>query len=399
MLGEHLEELLSDPGCAEYVLPLLPAEAKACLLAVARLRRLLCDAALLLLADQGQHILDLRGCGDLLSDSGIRAAIRRMPDLRLADLTSCPVGADTLRALGEACPGLHVLRLGSPLTDASAGRLVAAQSPACASTLRLGTRWHPTIYASLPAARHGCVCRGLKDVLPVLEQRHAAPAADSWDALLEVEGDEQALLAAVAGGARLMQLHCLAWPNIPHRLAEHCRAACPMVALNPSEEQVVALRLMPACDPAVQLDAALLAGRARGTGAGASRGAAWMLLMHFVLSCTPYMHSACQTLPRLCLCACRRRGGGQRALAGGRQGAAQGANCAHSRKVSVGVSKPCPACERKDGAELAAGAAARAAAQQGRGADSPVGERVLTMPCRAAGRLPHVNKNSEINSQ
>lgn len=41
------------------------------------------------------------------------------------DLTSCPVSAATLRTLGECCPAVEVLRLGSPVTDASAGRWAA----------------------------------------------------------------------------------------------------------------------------------------------------------------------------------------------------------------------------------------------------------------------------------
>jgi hypothetical protein len=122
VLGEHLEELLRDPYCRHDVLPLLPASAKACLLAVARLRALLCDAALLALADEGQAVLDLAGAGAALSDVGIRQALRRMPHLRQVDLTSCPVGAATLRTLGECCPSLELLRLGSPVTDTSAGR-------------------------------------------------------------------------------------------------------------------------------------------------------------------------------------------------------------------------------------------------------------------------------------
>jgi hypothetical protein len=148
--------------------------------------------------------------------------VQRMPDLRHADLSSCHVSPSTLRTLGQACPALQVLRLGSPATDASAGA-------------------------------------GLRSILPVLEQRHTAPAADSWDALLEM-GDERALAAAVVGSGRLMQLQCLVWPNIPHRLAEYCRSACPKVALNPTPEQVANWRLPRECDPAAQLDAPLLGG-------------------------------------------------------------------------------------------------------------------------------------------
>ncbi|KAI7836644.1 hypothetical protein COHA_009529 [Chlorella ohadii] len=221
VLAEHLEDLLEDSYCCEHILPYLPSEAKACLLAVARLRRLLCDAALLLLADECQTTLDLHGCGEAVSSGGIEAALRRMPHLRQVDLTSCPVGAATLRVLGQCCPAVEQLRLGSRVTDETAGR-------------------------------------GLKDILPALEQRHQAPAAESWDTLLEVD-DAAQLTAAVAGAGRLMQLQCVHWPSVPFRLAEHCKTACPQVALNPSAEEVARRRLPAACDPAAELDAPRLA--------------------------------------------------------------------------------------------------------------------------------------------
>lgn len=272
VLGEHLEALLDDPEI-QLVLPLLPVEAKACLLAVARVRRMLSDAALLLLADEGQHTLDLHDSGSgTLSDAGIRAAIQRMPDLRQADLRSCPVGGDTLRALGRCCPHLSLLLLGSPVTDATAARLVGlataggaprAQLELVCCSIRQLLRGAAQLRRAPPCPEP---CRsGLRDVLPTMDQRHLAPAADSWDALLEVGDDAAALAAALAGGGRLMQLRCVAWPNMPHRLAERCRLSCPQLALNPSAEQVAALRLPRACDPGVQLDAPLLEGVAGST--------------------------------------------------------------------------------------------------------------------------------------
>lgn len=119
MLAEHLPDLLEDADCLRDVLPMLPSEAKACLLAVARVRRLLCDAALAALADEGHTVLDLHDCGDALSEGGICGALRRMPHLRCADLASCGVGGAALRTLAESCPALEVLRLGSPSTDGS----------------------------------------------------------------------------------------------------------------------------------------------------------------------------------------------------------------------------------------------------------------------------------------
>lgn len=125
VLGQHLDELIE---CGKDVLPLLPAPAKAALLAVARLRRLLSDAALALLADSEHTTLDLHGCGDLVTDAGVCAALRSMPHLRLVDLSTCAVGPASVRALGECCAAVEVLRLGSPVTDQSAGRCGAGHS-------------------------------------------------------------------------------------------------------------------------------------------------------------------------------------------------------------------------------------------------------------------------------
>ncbi len=118
MLAEHLEDLLEDPYCCEHILPYLPSEAKACLLAVARLRRLLCDAALLLLADECQTTLDLHGCGEAVSSGGIETALRRMPHLRQVGcelcgrpLLCCCAGATVYGVMGAdvgiamCCPG------------------------------------------------------------------------------------------------------------------------------------------------------------------------------------------------------------------------------------------------------------------------------------------------------
>ena len=151
---------------------------------------------------------------------------------------------------GRIC-GAHS---GSPLVPAFA---------ALATTCR-----HQSVACSHPP----CLpCRGLRDILPALEQRQQAPAAESWDALLEVD-DAAQLAAAVAGSGRLMQLQCVHWPNVPFRLAEHCKAACPKVALNPTAEEVARRRLPAACDPAVELDTPLLAGKGCWSGCGSACG-------------------------------------------------------------------------------------------------------------------------------
>lgn len=103
VLGEHLGYLLDDPECWEGVLPHLPAQVKACLLAVARLRRLLCDTALLLLADAEQTVLDLHGCGDRISDAAVQQALQRMPHLRQARRAAGGLQLLLAYAAGEGC--------------------------------------------------------------------------------------------------------------------------------------------------------------------------------------------------------------------------------------------------------------------------------------------------------
>ena len=167
----------------------------------------------------------------------------------------------------------------------------------------------------------------MRDILPVLDQRQQAPAADSWDSLLLVD-DAHALSAAVAGGGRLMQLQCLHWANIPYRLAEHCQAACPKVALNPSPEQAATWRLPAAAgDPGMPLDLDLLAGASLpATKRCMHRLACWTVEQRATdcpASLTP--PRAHRRHP------CRRVQ--QRALAAGNRGPSRGCRRAHCRAI------------------------------------------------------------------
>ena len=126
MLAEHLDDLLADEYCCQHILPYLPSEAKACLLAVARLRRLLCDAALLLLADECQTTLDLHSCGEAVSEDGIQAALRRMPHLRQVGVLAggqraavVLLGAAGARRAREG--GMHSFHTPSCMLDVSPG--------------------------------------------------------------------------------------------------------------------------------------------------------------------------------------------------------------------------------------------------------------------------------------
>ena len=219
VLGEYLEELIE---LGEEVLPRLPGELKASLLAVARLRRLLSDTALVLLAGDGD-ILDLHDAGASLSDAGIRAALCLMPQLRQADLRGCPVSPSTLRTLGEACTWVTILRLGGhDATDHAPGMGAA-----------------------------------LKAVLPGLD-KGAAAAVDSWEDQLEPR--------ALVGQGRLMHLQCLVWPRMPFKLQQYCGAACPAVVLNPTPADVRQQGLPPDFSPDCRLDTPLLNGELVGSG-------------------------------------------------------------------------------------------------------------------------------------
>lgn len=129
-LGQDIEELL-DVG--QEVLPLLPPDAKASLMAIARrqvgmwllrfllatssilivqyyLQRLLDDSALALLIDSSWTCLDLYGSN--VTDSGVQQALANTPQLLLLDLSGCKVSQQTIRKLGSWCPQLQVLRIG-----------------------------------------------------------------------------------------------------------------------------------------------------------------------------------------------------------------------------------------------------------------------------------------------
>ena len=160
-------------------------------------------------------------------------------------------------------------------------------------------------------------CSALRGLLPSLQQRQVAPAADEWDSLLllELHGGAGALASAVAGGGRCMQLRCLVWADISFRLGRRIQADCPVVMLNPMAEEVAAAasaggRLPPAYDPAFELDAPLLAG-----GGGCARVCVCVWgggTAHMRLSVFCRLHGS--LCPPCLLAACR--GGGELALDG-----------------------------------------------------------------------------------
>lgn len=216
VLALHLEELV---GCGEDVMPHLPADAKASLIAAARRRRRLTDAALLLLVDPDHASLTVRGAAPGVTGAGVLAAARkRGPAWRHLDLRGVPLRPRLLAALAEVCPGLEVLRFG--------GFYGVDEEEALAEAL-LG-------------------------VLPRLERTPAEGVADDWEAAAEAP--------AATGIGRFMHLKCVVWPEMPHETKRLCEAAAPAVAINPTSAAAVGRRLPPCCLADTDLDAAALAG-------------------------------------------------------------------------------------------------------------------------------------------
>eukprot|EP00887_Chlorella_sp_A99_P006538 scaffold3.g6538.t1 len=222
VLAEYLEELLEMEAAGEGALSLLPPQAKGPLLAAARARCLLTDAALLALADHYGEVLCLRGCGGL-SGAAIQQALLRMPHLQQVDVRGCDVGARQLRTLGQACSRVSLLRLGGPATDRAPG-----------------------------------VAAALRGVLPGLGGRDAPPA-DSWEALAgDAPSDGRGGDVGPAG--RLMGLQCIVWDGMPYALAQRLAVSCPAVVLNPSALDAAQHGWPPEFAPDWELDAALLQG-------------------------------------------------------------------------------------------------------------------------------------------
>ena len=70
LLAAHVDELIELAGEA---LRALPPDARHALLAVARRKGCLDDAALDALVDETATALDVSGCGDAVTDTGVRA--------------------------------------------------------------------------------------------------------------------------------------------------------------------------------------------------------------------------------------------------------------------------------------------------------------------------------------
>jgi len=118
LLARHVDELVDAAGDS---LRHLPCDVRDALLAVARRRRCLDDAALRALVDESTTIIDASGCGGgrRVTDAGIAAlaARRALRNVTAVDLSRCDgVTAAGLRILTRAAPRLRTLRCGGDAT-------------------------------------------------------------------------------------------------------------------------------------------------------------------------------------------------------------------------------------------------------------------------------------------
>ena len=108
-LGLHIPDLVEY---GDVVLPFLPTQAKAALLAAARRRRQLDDVTLALLADKEYVALDVHGAHPAVTEPGLLRAVACMTDLRLVDCSSIVLSPVGLASLARTCPKIELLRLG-----------------------------------------------------------------------------------------------------------------------------------------------------------------------------------------------------------------------------------------------------------------------------------------------
>ena len=118
LLARHVDELVDAAGDA---LRHLPCDVRDALLAVARRRRCLDDAALRALVDESTTIIDASGCGGgrRVTDAGIAAlaARRALRNVTAVDLSRCDgITAAGLLILARAAPRLRTLRCGGDAT-------------------------------------------------------------------------------------------------------------------------------------------------------------------------------------------------------------------------------------------------------------------------------------------
>ncbi|KAK9837476.1 hypothetical protein WJX81_005159 [Elliptochloris bilobata] len=204
LLAEHVEEVLE---LGELVQPYLPADARLTLLAVARRKEILDDAALATLVDGDWTALDV--ATSAVTHDGLLSALRQLPRLRALDLSWCEnLGPATLREAARLCPSLETLRVGG-----SSNAVAAAEA-------------------------------ALQYIVPLVRPSSGSAAGESWEEL----PDPDSTLCAEGRLAHLRHL-VYHWPLHGAVSLAMLRALCPRLACNPQPG-----RAPEVADPAIDLD-------------------------------------------------------------------------------------------------------------------------------------------------
>ena len=203
LLARHVDELVTVCGPS---LRHLPPDVRAALLAAARRRGCLDDAALAALMDEGATILDVSHCGAAVTDAGIESLASRGALHRIvaADLTACDgVTPRGLRALAAAAPSMHTLRCGgSQAANAAANAAVAPREEV------------------------------LPGVLPRLRPDTARDNHETWEDL-----------AFDAGSRGAASLRWLVWPDVDPIRRSRVHVRCPRVRVVAPPPEVYAAAL------------------------------------------------------------------------------------------------------------------------------------------------------------
>ncbi|GMH37510.1 hypothetical protein BSKO_05383 [Bryopsis sp. KO-2023] len=203
VVAKHLDELLEY---GEDVLPWLPPDIRASLMAVARRQGLVKDETLNLFVDASWVLFDVSGTS--LSFGALEKIAEGMAGVRAIDVSDCKLGPQTLAAFARHCPLVEILRL----------RNVNLSVRNCLDCLA----------SILP-----CVVTG---------------PGESW----EDDADEQ----STAG--RWGNLKYIVWPGIPAKVESFINDLTPKVMVISSMQTHSEQNLPPFANPGMPLDLALL---------------------------------------------------------------------------------------------------------------------------------------------
>ena len=228
LLASRVDELVALAG---ETLLALPPDVRAALVAVARRRGCLDDAALCALVDETATSLDVSTCGARVTDAGIaRLASRRaLRSVVAADVSRCAgITPEGLGALVAAAPRLRVLRCGGDaVCDATARRAIAPSDERRGVVLPhlLGRRDRAEASSSSSSSDDDDVSGTWEDLLPDEAESESEADADRPSS----SPSRVARPSSIARGAE--HLAWLVWPDADETSRDRISRRCPRVRL------------------------------------------------------------------------------------------------------------------------------------------------------------------------